>query len=52
MKKYALVFDAGTGAGRCNLFDQTGKLVSYAYQEWEYSDDPSANYKEARNKWI
>ncbi len=47
MKKYALVFDAGTGAGRCNLFDQTGKLVSYAYQEWEYSDDPSANYKEA-----
>ena len=39
MKKYAMVFDAGTGAGRCNLFDMSGRLVSYAYREWEYLKD-------------
>ena len=31
-----MVFEAGTGAGRCNLFYMSGRLVSYAYREWEY----------------
>lgn len=47
MKKYAMVFDAGTGAGRCNLFDMSGRLVSYAYREWEYLKDLSSSNKEA-----
>lgn len=47
MKKYAMVFDAGTGAGRCNLFDMSGRLVSYAYREWEYQKDFSSSNKEA-----
>ena len=47
MGKYAMVFDAGTGAGRCNLFDVTGKLVFYAYQEWGYFNDKTADEKEA-----
>lgn len=47
MGQYAIVFDAGTGAGRCNLFDVTGKLVSYAYQEWGYFNDKAAGNPEA-----
>jgi sugar (pentulose or hexulose) kinase len=47
VKKYAMVFDAGTGAGRCNLFDMSGRLVSYAYREWEYLKDLSSSNKEA-----
>lgn len=42
-----MVFDAGTGAGRCNLFDMSGRLVSYAYREWEYLKDLSSSNKEA-----
>lgn len=33
---YLLSFDAGTGAGRCSIFDLDGKLVATSYQEWDY----------------
>ncbi len=33
---YFLVFDAGTGAGRCSIFDLRGNQIASAYQEWEY----------------
>lgn len=36
MDKYILVFDAGTGAGRCVLFDLKGKMVGSEYEEWDY----------------
>lgn len=37
MPDYLLVFDAGTGAGRCALFDSRGAQIATAYQEWDYS---------------
>lgn len=36
-KKYLLVLDAGTGAGRCSIFDLEGKLVGSDYYEWSYT---------------
>jgi autoinducer 2 (AI-2) kinase len=41
MDKYILVFDAGTGAGRCAVVNQSGRLIQTAYQEWNYEEDPS-----------
>lgn len=35
-KQYILVLDAGTGAGRCNIFDLNGNLAGSAYKEWYY----------------
>jgi sugar (pentulose or hexulose) kinase len=40
MDAYYLVFDAGTGAGRCAVVDQNGGGLYTAYQEWEYERDP------------
>ncbi|HHY10615.1 MAG TPA: hypothetical protein GX528_08640 [Firmicutes bacterium] len=34
--KYLLVFDAGTGAGRCSIFDLKGSLAAVDYCEWNY----------------
>ncbi len=33
-----LVFDAGTGAGRSLVIDQSGNIRGQAYREWSYSD--------------
>jgi sugar (pentulose or hexulose) kinase len=41
MDAYYLVFDAGTGAGRCAVVNQTGKIIQTAYQEWRYEKDTS-----------
>ncbi len=34
--KYLLTLDAGTGAGRCVIFDLSGAQVTRAYREWSY----------------
>lgn len=34
--KYFLALDAGTGAGRCAIFDPSGRMAGRAYQEWRY----------------
>jgi autoinducer 2 (AI-2) kinase len=43
MTHHLMAFDAGTGAGRCTLFDTQGNLVASAYQEWEYTTPPEAS---------
>ncbi|HUY01029.1 MAG TPA: FGGY family carbohydrate kinase [Candidatus Deferrimicrobium sp.] len=37
---YFLVIDAGTGGGRCLIFDEEGKLHTIAYEEWIF-DTPA-----------
>lgn len=39
-EKYLLVFDAGTGSGRCLLFDYQGKSLAKAVCAWKYSVEP------------
>ena len=36
-EKYFLVIDAGTGGGRCLIFDDLGNLITVAYEEWTFS---------------
>lgn len=33
---YLVVFDAGTGGGRCTIFDATGRQLMSEYREWRY----------------
>lgn len=33
---YLVVFDAGTGGGRCTVFDATGRQLISEYREWRY----------------
>lgn len=40
--KYLLTFDAGTGAGRCNIVDKGGKLIASAYADWSYFNPEDA----------
>ncbi|NVM54000.1 MAG: hypothetical protein HWN66_09900 [Candidatus Helarchaeota archaeon] len=35
-ENYFLIVDAGTGGGRCLIFDDVGTLHAIAYQEWTY----------------
>jgi autoinducer 2 (AI-2) kinase len=37
---FFLVIDAGTGGGRCLIFDDQGKLYALAYEEWSFSTPP------------
>jgi autoinducer 2 (AI-2) kinase len=37
---YLLALDAGTGAGRCLLYDDRGRAVARAYQPWDYCCPP------------
>ncbi|MHA1648686.1 MAG: FGGY-family carbohydrate kinase [Candidatus Helarchaeota archaeon] len=37
---YFLVIDAGTGGGRCLIFDESGKLMAHAYEEWNFVTPP------------
>lgn len=39
-ENYFLVIDAGTGGGRCLIFDDLGNLVTVAYEEWTFSTPP------------
>jgi autoinducer 2 (AI-2) kinase len=39
-EKYFLIIDAGTGGGRCLIFDEMGKLMTMAYEEWTFSTPP------------
>jgi len=36
MSRYLMAIDAGTGAGRCAIFDGEGKEISSSYREWQY----------------
>ena len=38
-ENYFLVIDAGTGGGRCLIFDDLGKLHALAYEEWSFSSN-------------
>lgn len=40
VESYLLVIDAGTGGGRCLIFDTKGKLQSLAYEEWTFFTPP------------
>ena len=40
--QYVMAFDAGTGAGRCVLFDMQGQIMATAYQEWSYTKPAAA----------
>ena len=37
---YFLVIDAGTGGGRCLIFDGLGKFSAMAYEEWIFTTPP------------
>ncbi|MHA1425367.1 MAG: FGGY-family carbohydrate kinase [Candidatus Helarchaeota archaeon] len=37
---YFLIIDAGTGGGRCLIFDELGKLCALAYEEWSFTTPP------------
>ena len=39
---YLVVFDAGTGGGRCTIFDVTGRQLISEYREWRYRRPPVA----------
>ena len=39
-ENYFLVIDAGTGGGRCLIFDDVGNLITMAYEEWTFSTPP------------
>jgi autoinducer 2 (AI-2) kinase len=43
-----MAFDAGTGAGRCSIFDTSGHLIVSAYREWEY-DIPADTDSQGRS---
>ena len=42
MNNIILVFDAGTGAGRCLIIDDHGAILGQAYREWSYAEVPNA----------
>ncbi|MEW6244107.1 MAG: FGGY-family carbohydrate kinase [Bacillota bacterium] len=35
MSEFVVVLDAGTGAGRCIVYDREGRAVASAYREWQ-----------------
>lgn len=39
-ENYFLVIDAGTGGGRCLIFDEVGKLHALSYEEWAFFTPP------------
>lgn len=40
MNKYTLAIDAGTGSGRCVIFDEQGTQLAVSQQEWTHNTDP------------
>lgn len=53
-KRYLLILDAGTGAGRCSLFDEGGALIGAAYREWHYQtpcENPEIREFDAGEFW-
>ncbi|PIE33682.1 autoinducer-2 kinase [candidate division KSB3 bacterium] len=38
--RYVMALDAGTGSGRCVIFDERGKQVAVSQQEWTHISDP------------
>jgi len=38
--RYLAAIDAGTGSGRCVIFDEEGKQVAFASREWSHSQLP------------
>jgi len=39
-EKCFLVIDAGTGGGRCLIFDDMGNLLTVSYEEWNFNTPP------------
>lgn len=35
--EYLIIFDAGTGGGRCSIFDSNGRQIISEYREWRYT---------------
>ncbi len=35
--QYLIIFDAGTGGGRCSIFDSNGRQIISEYREWRYT---------------
>lgn len=44
MRKLLLVFDAGTGSGRCLIFDAQGQLVAKQAAPWQYQSGPRTTF--------
>ncbi len=38
--KYVMALDAGTGSGRCVIFDEQGNQAAVSQQEWTHKTDP------------
>ena len=38
--KYVMALDAGTGSGRCVIFDEQGNQAAVSQQEWTHNTDP------------
>ncbi|MDD2202701.1 MAG: hypothetical protein PHQ21_10315, partial [Firmicutes bacterium] len=45
--QYLIIFDAGTGGGRCTIIDSNGHQLVSEYREWRY-DTPTSRSPYAR----
>jgi len=54
MKKYIVTLDAGTGSGRCLIFDLEGNQISQAQEEWipkEIPEYPGSQEFDTKEAW-